>query len=489
MARNEYFLKKAEQLRPQLIVQEKFIHCGERIMNKGDEALFDFGDHYVGYLTIDFEPTERHPDSPLYFQIRFFEHQEEMSEDPAKYKGWISPSWIQQEQIHIDVIPCSYRLERRYAFRYVKITILRSSGNFPVKLCKLTLNSVSSADDTKLIPFNGREEDRLLDRVAVRTLHECMQEVFEDGPKRDQRLWLGDLRLQALANYETYRDLELIKRCLYLFAGDTLENGLVANNMFVRPKAECDSQYMVDYSLFFISTLWDYYEASGDVEALKELEPIAYHQYELFSTSFDEQGLLDLSKAGNCFVDWSQMLEKQASGHAIYIYALKDLVKIEHTLGKETALLEKEIQAKSEAARKHWFDKKKGLFVGGKYRKISYATQIWMVLAGVVTGTDGARILERVEKYPFATKPATPYLYHHYIQALIDCGEKKKAYEKMTAYWGGMCDLGADTFWELYNPGNPKESPYGGKIIHSYCHAWSCTPCYFLRKYYKDGFE
>lgn len=29
---------------------------------------------------------------------------------------------------------------------------------------------------------------------------DCMQSVFEDGPKRDRRLWLGDLRLQALAS-------------------------------------------------------------------------------------------------------------------------------------------------------------------------------------------------------------------------------------------------------------------------------------------------
>lgn len=28
----------------------------------------------------------------------------------------------------------------------------------------------------------------------------------------------------------------------------------------------------------------------------------------------------------------------------------------------------------------------------------------------------------------------------------------------MTEYWGGMARLGADTFWELYNPKNPDES-------------------------------
>jgi hypothetical protein len=44
----------------------------------------------------------------------------------------------------------------------------------------------------------------------------CMQEVFEDGPKRDRRLWLGDLRLQALVNDVTFGHHDLVRRCLYL---------------------------------------------------------------------------------------------------------------------------------------------------------------------------------------------------------------------------------------------------------------------------------
>ena len=54
----------------------------------------------------------------------------------------------------------------------------------------------------------------------------------------------------------------------------------------------------------------------------------------------------------------------------------------------------------------------------------------------------------------------------------------------MRQYWGGMIKNGADTLWELYNPENPDESPYGGTIVNSYCHAWSCGPAYFLRKYF-----
>ncbi|MFC6644190.1 hypothetical protein ACFQBQ_00995 [Granulicella cerasi] len=54
----------------------------------------------------------------------------------------------------------------------------------------------------------------------------------------------------------------------------------------------------------------------------------------------------------------------------------------------------------------------------------------------------------------------------------------------MDSYWGGMVRVGADTFWEVYDPKNSKASPYGDVHINSFCHAWSCGPAYLLRKYY-----
>ena len=68
-------------------------------------------------------------------------------------------------------------------------------------------------------------------------------------------------------------------------------------------------------------------------------------------------------------------------------------------------------------------------------------------------------------------------MYHYYIEALLKCGDKTEALSVMEKYWGGMARLGADTFWELYNPNNPDESPYGGTIVNSYCHAWRLCAC------------
>ena len=485
--RNEAFLREAEALKPRLHITQKALPGSDRALKAGDEVLFDFGDHYTGYVTVEFAGVGRHQDAPLFFSIRFFESAEEFKEKPERYHGWISPAWIQEERVHIDVLPCACRLTRRYAFRYVKIKILAVSGNFSAQIKGLRVEAVSSADDAKLIPFHGKPEDERLDAVSVRTLHECMQEVFEDGPKRDRRLWLGDLRLQALTNYETYRDFDLVKRCLYLFAGDTFEDGRVSNNMFCDPKPEMDDQYLFDYSLFFINTLWDYFEACGDMDTLREMEPTARRQYELSKACFNEKNVLDIKKAGSVFIDWNRLLDKQTAAHAIYIYALKDLVKIERALGKETSEFEHEIAAKTDAAKEYLYDSKKKLFVSGRFRQVSYASQVWMVLAGVEQDAEAREVLERVEKAPFAAIMSTPYMVHHYIDALIKCGEKQKAYDRMKAYWGAMLDRGADTFYETFDPKRPNASPYGGKIIHSFCHAWSCTPAYFLRKYYTEA--
>ena len=59
----------------------------------------------------------------------------------------------------------------------------------------------------------------------------------------------------------------------------------------------------------------------------------------------------------------------------------------------------------------------------------------------------------------------------------------EKAREYLTDYWGGMVRKGADTFWEAYDPSNDYLSPYDFFPVNSACHAWSCTPVYFMQKY------
>jgi len=309
-----------------------------------------------------------------------------------------------------------------------------------------------------------------------------MQDVFEDGPKRDRRLWIGDLRMQALANYETFKNYDLVKRCLYLFAGTTLEQGRVGACIFTEPVNEVDDTVMFDYSLFFIPTLLDYYKATSDKETLAELAPTGWKQIELVQSYFAESHLVkDSDVLGWCFADWNLGLNKQASAQGIYLYCMKAALEMAQVLGEAERFeaLQRDYTAKQKAAEQLWNGE---FYVSGENKQISWASQVWMTLGGAEHGN--AQLLNRLEICAAAEKMVTPYMYHNYVDALLSLGEKDKALEALCSYWGGMLDEGADTFWELYNPENPNESPYGGTIVNSYCHAWSCAPAYFLRKYH-----
>lgn len=91
--------------------------------------------------------------------------------------------------------------------------------------------------------------------------------------------------------------------------------------------------------------------------------------------------------------------------------------------------------------------------------------------------------MRRLQQQPPAIAMNTPYLRHHHIVALLQCGLREEAVAEIKAYWGAMVDSGADTFWEIFDPQHPDFSPYGSKLINSYCHAWSCTPAWFIRQY------
>ena len=484
MERNDAFLRKAETLRPELYTRTLKVMGSATPLKKGSSLCLDFGEHLVGHVTVKLGFTGSHPDAPAWLRLKFAERLPELGENVEDYHGWISASWVQQEQVHVDVLPCELHLPRRYAFRFVQIEVLDISAKYDLILEYASCEAVSSADDAVLAPFET--EDPLLrqiDKVACTTLRDCMQLVFEDGPKRDRRLWVGDLQLQALANYQTYRNNDLVKRCLYLFAGSTLPGGRVGAGLFIEPEVEVDDTAMFDYSLFFIPTLLDHYEATGDRETLSELWPTAWRQIELAQDRFDESGLVrDSDVLGWCFLDWNLALNKQAGAQGVYLYCLKAAEKIAAILDdkEKAAWIAADYAKKKQAALDSLYDPALGLFISGTDRQLSWASQIWMVLGGAADGGVLARIAER----PDAVGMVTPYLYHHYVQALLDVGKKDKALQVLTEYWGGMVKEGADTFWELYDPADPNASPYGGTIVNSYCHAWSCAPAYFLRKFF-----
>jgi alpha-L-rhamnosidase len=457
----------------------------QKSYGKGDSFVLDFGDHLVGYLSLTVKAVGSPPDAPLKLKLTFGEMPCEIGEPFDTYNGWLSSSWLQEELVFVDIMPAEIKLPRRYSFRYLKVEVLDTSVKYKVSFDRFECRTVTSGNLSKVepLPDSLPADLKEMDRIAVKTLQDCMQTVFEDGPKRDRRLWIGDLRLQAQANYYTFRQFELVKRCLYLFAGMRLEDGAVGACLFEKPQPHVDDVRFFDYSLFFVSCLHDYYEASGDREALEELWPIAMEQLEIGLARLDERGIV--GKNAGSFTDWQQQLDKEAPSQAVLIYCLKQGLRLAAKLGleKEQSDIAVQIDRTTQAALAHLWDATQGMFVSGGDRQISWASQVWMALAEVLPQEENAALIDRLFENPPVIGMTTPYMYHHLIEALFLVGKRDKAIAQMRAYWGEMVRDGADTFWELYNPQDKKLSPYGSNLINSYCHAWSCTPAYFIRKY------
>ena len=474
------WLEKAEACKPALHTETVRPVCGmpEHALRENASIVLDFGNHFVGRLTLRLRSEGSHPDAPAWLQFKFCENKRELNETLDGYKGWISKGWVQQEQAHVDVLPTVLVLPRRYAFRYVRIDVLALSNKYSLVVEDAYADATTSADDSLVKPLQGEAWENSIDRVARRTLRSCMQDVFEDGPKRDRRMWLGDLRLQALANSVTYRSFDLVKRCLYLFAYASNAEGRIPACLFTEPRVEGDDTYMFDYSLFFIPTLLNYGQASGDTETMRDLLPLALHQLTLAEERFDAdtQLIRDSNQLGWCFVDWTLELNQQCSAHAIWLYCAQAALKM-----SEDSTLKALVETRKNAMLSNWYDSDRHLFVSGGDGQISWASQVWAVLAGAVTGEDARACLDAAAACPNALGMVTPYMMHHYVEALCLVGRRQQARQVIRNYWGAMVNSGADTFWELFNPADPDESPYGSPIVNSYCHAWSCTPTWFLR--------
>ena len=241
----EYYLKKADENLPEILHEQVAPQISFKALFSGDEIVIDLGNHYVGYFSFKMWYVDEYIDAPVTLNVRFCETKSELEEDYSVYRGWLCRSWLQDDTVKID-FPGVYSMPRRYAARYVKIRVLDTPKK--LSLSEFVFDAVTSANIENLIPAEILDSElNAIDRVALNTLKNCMQRVFEDGPKRDRRLWIGDLRLEALANYYTFGGTSLVKRCLYLFAAASKNSlGFIPGYVYENPVYVSGTWHIVD---------------------------------------------------------------------------------------------------------------------------------------------------------------------------------------------------------------------------------------------------
>jgi alpha-L-rhamnosidase len=154
-------------------------------------------------------------DAPAWLQLTFGEVPGDAADPYLPYNGSLTSSWLPWETIHVDYLPEQVNMPRRlfpfpfipfyfcfffishiilfrYAFRYVKVDILATSGTFSAQFANVTATGITSASSVPPPPPSSLSPLlKSIDAIGVSTLRDCMQTSFEDGPKRDRRLWLG----------------------------------------------------------------------------------------------------------------------------------------------------------------------------------------------------------------------------------------------------------------------------------------------------------
>ncbi len=507
---NHLFVDKADRNLPQLFHQESttdktvsivsdenaFFGCRTEatgtaagVYRSGDRFTLDFGEHCVGYLSFRFRHHHSYLDAPVRLRLRFAEIPYELWRSFDSYHGILCASWLQEEIITLDD-PDLVQLRRRYAFRYLEVKVLASPGE--LILSGFSVQTVTSADWSRLRPLPaGTDEDLVrIDAVAAKTLADCMQSAYEDGPKRDRRLWSGDLRLQALTDYYLFKNDALARRCLYLFAACEEEGKYLPGCLYQKPAVFYgDGDRLTDYALIFTVSLCDYFEHTRDEATARELFPTAQRQIDHALSLLDENGIITFPGGWSRFIDWASGLQHTTACQGVLLYALERMAALAGALGQaETASRWQQCLARGrEAAKKHLFDGEKGYFCNAydNYQRSVHA-QVWMILGGVVTGQAGVHALKALLHNPDALQPVAPYMYHYVLEAMVKLGLMEDALALMKSYWGGMVAQGADTFWEIYVPTDNSVSSADDAMINSFCHAWSCSPSYFIRKYFVD---
>ncbi|STT97367.1 alpha-L-rhamnosidase [Klebsiella pneumoniae] len=101
------------------------------------------------------------------------------------------------------------------------------------------------------------------------------------------------------------------------------------------------------------------------------------------------------------FIDWQAELNKQASAQGVLIYCLQRALWLAQRFEPQrvpyyTATL---WQLK-EAALHHLWDNDRQVFISGAVRQVSWASQIWLVLAEVGTAGQRQALMRRLQQQP-----------------------------------------------------------------------------------------
>lgn len=412
-------------------------------------ALYDFGRETFAKLIFD---DVRRP-------FRLF-----YGESPEEAQGG-DDAYVSDEVDGKGEKPCR-------AFRY----ILTEGGKTPFR----ALREYAPAE--RVGSFSCSDE--LLNRIwntAAHTLELNCREFYLDGIKRDRWVWSGDA-------YQSY----FVGRYLYR-GGETMRRTIVALRGNRDLKRHINT--IVDYTLYWIMSVYDYYEATGDADFVVRMIPKIDDALAFCERSLDGNGFIVPHGEDWAFVDWSDIDKNGAnvSEQFLYAAAMLSAAKCREIAGRDPAALRAGAEKMLRKTDEFFWDSEKGAYIdsfeSGR-RHVTRHGNLFPLIFRLVPEKRRDELINNVLRNGTVPPITTPYFKFYELDAEARYGDLSRVTEEIRSYWGGMIRDGATSFWEEYVPEWTREEKlsthdmYGLKFGKSLCHAWGASPVYLIGRYY-----
>ena len=320
-------------------------------------------------------------------------------------------------------------------------------------------------------------------RLGRATLHACMEDAYLDCPRRERGLYSGDFFVQFHSNLAAFGDTALFRRCIELFLLGQDERGFIgAGAHGLTPGRH------PDYTAILAQALWRYYEATGDIDFLRSMQPRLKKLLDgLAGLQLPDGDLLDGSDMSP-YIDLSHMDRGgiNCALNCFYQRGFHDGARILNVLGdaEAAATCRSRADALAAAIRREFWDEERGVFTDRRRADVpdtdpSIPANALPLLYDIADERQAPRVLEWVLdamahnfRVPDPRRPSdshvTAYFSFYALGTLYKYGKVAEAEEFIRANWGWMLDKGAWTCWEFFTP------------RASLCHAWGSSPTHYL---------
>ncbi len=383
---------------------------------------------------------------------------------------------------------------RRIAGRYLQLHVLGQVNTLP----KVGLMEECYPLSLPALPQTGNETMNRILHTARNTLRQCMHELYEDCPWREQSMYAGDSSHQILAGYYAFHETKFPRASLDLMGQSMRDNGFLAIT------APTDEFLQIpSFTFMWMSAMANYLLFTKDTSLIEQYYPaIAKTLSRCVAQMPDNIAIHPFGKGIWNFYEWSQGSDggnifdpephlDYKAGHKDGLYQMFLYIGLNSAAQMAEALRLPHEQTrwknimstiKQGVCDTFWNEEKQRFASFVDNGKQNHYAQLMQSLAlfNRIDPTKDAILCDALMHDDTLIPITLGHAVFRY-ESLLRQGDEYKdfVYQDVIKVWGKMLDADATTFWET----ELGAADFGG--AGSLCHGWSAVPLYLYCRYFE----